>query len=399
MTQSLSKNKILPLFILILNFISVGIETDIYVPSFPNIMAHFKTSEQILQMLLSLNFLGLCCSGLIYGPLSDAWGRKKTLLSGAILFFVSSVGCVIASSIEVMIFWRFIQGVGGGALMIVTAATLFDLYSNKEAIRLLGILNGIIAASMAIAPMIGSWVGIIYGWRMNFAVVAFLSILCLVSLSFLFQESLSPKKRIPFSFKNTFKNYGLLLANFEFTARMMIFTFLHNALIIYTANLSLIFINYMEVSPSVFGYYQSSIMGVFMACSVLSAKGIDKYGAFTIKKIGLAIGVLGALILLGLSYIQSSPLWITLAMCMVSGGIAFSMGIFGSQVMDIFPTIKGASAALICTVRLCFVSVVISLTSLIFNGTMVPIAWVVLGYMLSAAILYIILMAYKKRGT
>ncbi len=392
------KNKLLTLFILILNFVSVGIETDIYVPSFPDIMNHFKTSEAILQMLLSMNFIGLCCSGLIYGPLSDAWGRKKTLLSGAILFFAGSVGCVIAHNIEIMIFWRFIQGVGGGALMIVTAATLFDLYSNKEATKLLGILNGIIAASMAIAPMIGSWVGAFYGWRMNFAIVAALSVLCLVFLTFFFHESLVPKKRTPFSFGGTFRNYGILLSNFEFTAKVMIFTFLHNALIIYTANLSLIFISHMDVEPTLFGYYQSSIMAVFMAFSILSAKGIDWYGPYATKKAGLIIGLLGAALLVYLSYRNSSPLLITIAMCIVSAGVALSMGIFGSQAMDVFPEVKGASAALICTVRLCFISIVISLTSLIFDGTMIPIAWVVMGYMIAAAGLYgiLILQDHKK---
>lgn len=390
------RNKLLTLFILILNFTSVGIETDIYVPSFPAIMDYFKTTETILQMLLSMNFIGLCCSGLIYGPLSDAWGRKKTLLSGAVLFFLGSVGCVIAHSIEIMIFWRFIQGVGGGAMMIVTAATLFDIYSNKEATKLLGILNGIIAGSMAVAPMIGSWVGVLYGWRMNFAIVAFLSILCLGSLLFFFQESLPQKKRTPFSMGNTFKSYWTLLCNFEFTAKVMIFTFLHNALIIYTANLSLIFISHMGVDPGLFGYYQSAIMVTFMAFSVLSAKGIDYYGPYTTKKVGLAVAFLGSLFLLMLAYSQSSPLLITLAMCVVSGGVALAMGIFGSQAMGVFPDIKGASAALICTIRLCFVSIIISITSALFDGTMVPISWVVMAYMLASLGLYGLLALRKS---
>lgn len=102
--------------IILLTFIAFYIETDIYTPSFPQMMSHFGTNEDTIQMLLSMNFLGLCLSCLFLGPASDAYGRKPILCSGLSIFMLGSIGCAVTDSLNWMIAFRFLQGVGCGSI-------------------------------------------------------------------------------------------------------------------------------------------------------------------------------------------------------------------------------------------------------------------------------------------
>ncbi len=96
------------LTLVILMFVALCAEADIYVPSFPEMIKYFGVGENQIQLILSINFAGLCIASLVSGPLSDSFGRRKILVYGLLVFFISSVGCVFATKFNTMIFWRFI---------------------------------------------------------------------------------------------------------------------------------------------------------------------------------------------------------------------------------------------------------------------------------------------------
>ena len=146
-------------------YVSVCAETDMYVPAFPAMIKYFGIEEYKIQLILSLNFGGLSVTGLIVGPFSDGFGRRKILLGGLLLFVISSMGCVVTASFNVMLFWRFFQGMGAAIPMVIGGAMFFDKYSKEKAGKLIGMMNGIIAASMAGAPMVGAWISQIFNWR------------------------------------------------------------------------------------------------------------------------------------------------------------------------------------------------------------------------------------------
>ena len=124
--------------LMILIFLAAAIETDIYLPAFPDMMEAFRTSEIMIQRILSFNFLGICIASLFYGPASDAFGRRKILNFGYILFILGSFGCIFAGNIEWLIFWRFIQGLGSAACFIVGTAVIFDFYQAEKATKVVG---------------------------------------------------------------------------------------------------------------------------------------------------------------------------------------------------------------------------------------------------------------------
>ena len=181
----------------ILVIISTAAETDIFVPSLPAIKDYFGTTETWVQMIIGINFLGLCISGFFYGPLSDSYGRRPVLLIGLLILAVSSVACLFAQNMTSLLFWRFIQGLGSSVAFVVPAAIIYDVYDQERAAKMLGIYNSFITFVMAFAPITGSWLYMSFGWRANFVFVAMLAVITFVCAACFIHETLAPEKRQP----------------------------------------------------------------------------------------------------------------------------------------------------------------------------------------------------------
>ena len=113
--------------VLTLCWVTALMETDIYVPCFPDMVTYFDITEAQVQNVVSFNFLGFCLACLVYGPLSDSWGRKKILLFGNLMFAIAGIGCVVTDSFTTLCAWRFIQGLGAATVFSVGAAAFFDM--------------------------------------------------------------------------------------------------------------------------------------------------------------------------------------------------------------------------------------------------------------------------------
>jgi len=160
-------------FLLILSLIAKFIEIDISVPSFPDIVRYFNVSEGTIQLTIAYNFLGFCIGGLFFGPLSECYGRRRIMIIGNTLLLIGAVGCVFAPSVFSLLIFRFIQGIGASTSVVVFAIVA-DSYQGDKAIKFIGIMNSVLTVVMAIAPVLGSFINEIVGWRGNYATVAIL---------------------------------------------------------------------------------------------------------------------------------------------------------------------------------------------------------------------------------
>ncbi|WP_254229636.1 MULTISPECIES: MFS transporter [Wolbachia] len=185
-------------FLLILSLIAKFIEIDISVPSFPDIVRYFNVPEGTIQLTIAYNFLGVCIGGLFFGPLSECYGRRRMMIIGNTLLLIGAVGCVFALSVSWLLISRFIQGIGVSTSVVVFAI-IADSYKGNEAVKFIGIMNSIITVLIAIAPVLGSFINKIVGWRGNYASVAILCFISWVLLLFLLPET--KKDRDIFSLK------------------------------------------------------------------------------------------------------------------------------------------------------------------------------------------------------
>ncbi len=373
-------------------YIAVCAEADIYVPAFPDMIKYFDVAENQIQIILSINFLGLCVSGLFAGPLSDSFGRRKVLLGGLLLFVLSSLGCTIASDFSVMILFRLFQGIGASVPMVIGAATFLDKYSQEKAGKLIGVINSVISASMAGAPIIGAWLNQIFNWRANFIVILLLTLVSFLGTLLFIEETLPEKNRKLFSIKTILFDYVTLIKSFKFLCYTLIVNFPFTAIVVYIASLSVVFVNHMGLDLETFSYYQATTMGTFIIFSLLSIKMIGLRGIDYTKNIGGILALIGTVILFVICLVDHSNInIICIAMALLAAGGAFMAGTFGLKALSIFPEMNGTSMAMMTAIRQLLASGLVILSEIYFDGTLVPVAIIIFSYAAIATICYIIM--------
>lgn len=190
--------------------------SDIYIPGLEQITKNLQTTPHQIQLTIGFYLFGLSLFQLIYGPLSDKYGRKPIMLIGFIVYALASLACAYAVNINQLIIFRLIQALGACAGLVIGRAIIADLFDSVEAPKIYNIIYPIVAASPAIAPLIGGYLITYWGWRSTFVCIfIFASILILLS-AFLFKESKAIQYRTDIKVSSIAKNYKTILQEYNF---------------------------------------------------------------------------------------------------------------------------------------------------------------------------------------
>jgi len=169
--------------------------TDFYLPAFPRIEAGLSTSIASVQLTLSAFLVGCALGQLLFGPISDRWGRVPPLVAGMTIFVIASAATALAPNIEILVAMRFVQGVGGASGMVLGRAIISDLaQSKKEAARAFNLMMALMGIAPVVAPWIGSLLVAPLGWRGLFWVVFTLTLVMLCAVLAFIRESHPPKQ-------------------------------------------------------------------------------------------------------------------------------------------------------------------------------------------------------------
>ncbi len=359
-------------WIVVVVFIAVCIETDIYIPSLPNMLTYFHTTESMLSWVLSINFFGMCIASAIIGPLSDHYGRKPVLKYGFFMFALSSLGCYFSTTIEMLLAFRFLQGISASTGFVVGQSIIFDIYTAEEAGKIFGNLNSLVTFVMAGAPVIGGIINRYYGFHANFLLIAISASIGFVGILLIPETNKTIQKK--FNLIGVFKSYKAIITNQVAMINVMILWLLYATYMIYVAYLSLMFVEHLKMDPKIYDYYQGIILLVFAFFSWFASKIIDYFGFQKTFKIGLFLGIIG---ICGLFI--TGQLWpgsynvLTLFMSLFAAGFALSCIKFYTNYMSYFGEATGAAAAFGNILRFLLSSIFISITGYFFTGPVTAI--------------------------
>lgn len=239
-------------FLLIFSAVSAAIEIELSLPSFPDIARAFGVSEDIIEGTISLNFLGFCIAALFYGPLSDRFGRRPILLCGTVLFLIGSVCCSLAPTIEMILLSRFIQGLGAAGSFVVVFTMMSDAYKDNEATHWIGLLNAILTATMALAPILGGYLNVYFGWSSCYNFVAFLTSIQLLLLYMYLPETRPGQST---QVKGALKDYVQLLSSFRFIQSSFVPTLLAGGYMAFVSVIPFLYRDQLEMSLSQFSWH------------------------------------------------------------------------------------------------------------------------------------------------
>lgn len=195
--------------------------TDIYLPGFPLVAQLLHVQMVDLQLTFTSFTFGVGFGQLFYGPISDRFGRKNPAIIGLVLFITASVLCASATSLSVLIFYRFLQALGGAAGMVISRAIVRDRLSGVEMAKMMSVMGMIFVFSPAAAPTIGALILHWARWPWLFLALAIFGAVVLIGVVGL-EESLPPENRNSHGVQQSFKNYWEISKSHEFRSAALI---------------------------------------------------------------------------------------------------------------------------------------------------------------------------------
>jgi len=382
-------------------FVVAHVQNDIISPTFPDMMNFFNTNSKIFHLVSSSYSLGVTIGSLFLGSISDYVGRKKTLLIGLALLTTSCIGSMLSSNIYYLIFFRFFQGIGTAAPMVVCVAMVFDVCNKEKARTFVGLKNGILTFGKAITPVIGGYLGLLINWQFNFLLITIFTSLSILLVSIFIDETYqvtenSSQKNGDYLINNLhqiYKNYVFLLSDKIMVAYLFVLGFMACSIITFTVGASILYINHLGVGKSVYGYYQGAVWAVFGTFCFLTRYIIKFTNISLAKKIGFSLMIIGCALLNYTAYISTIPYLITLSMMICSASFAILITILFTDAMSLHPDIKGASSSIIASMRTLLVAIAIALAGYFFNGTIIPLTVIITVLLGLTIIIYAFIIA------
>ena len=322
-----------------------AVATDLYLPAIPAIIGEFGRSEADGQLTLSLFMVGIAVGQLIFGPLSDYYGRLPVVLAGTVLFMGTSIACALSPSMEFMWAARLAQGLAAASGPVIARAMVRDRYQGNRAAQVMSILAGAMAVIPLIAPTVGSWLLIVFDWRATYVALAVFAALILLGLR-VFEESAPGVGEGKIGFFPVITQFAVCLRNPRFLGYQICGTASYCAILAYLSTVSYFMPDVFAVPPAYFGYgFAITVMG-FMVGALMCSRVVMRLGLNRTLTLGTSLSLVAAV---GQWFAANTaePPVIELAIWsfLLFLGVGFTASNSAMGAVSLFPNKAGASSA------------------------------------------------------
>lgn len=358
MTHAIHAAEKSPIILLLMTMTLLAVfPLDVVLPSFPALSDHFRTSPSDIALSVSIFAIGLACSLLLIGPLSDMFGRKKLLLGGIALAAVGATGCLLASDYAWFLGFRVVQAVGCGSFAL-SQALVQDLFAGRELERLriwMTTAGGVFICS---SPLMGTWLQLHLGWQGSFYAFITLAIIVWLRSWFLLKET-HRSSPLPRQF---FGAYWLLCSDIRFIGYWLISALAFACHFSFLVISPIIFMEHLNLSTYQFAWTLLLYGAAYVVGGVVASILHRRLEGGTQINIGLS-----GLVMLWLAWqFGLSVATVLIPMLICTAGTTISRPIANSRAMSLYPQHSGTStSAGSLLIFMCggLISVVINLVS------------------------------------
>jgi len=262
---------------------------DMYLPGFNAIAIDLHTTANKVSLSLSSYFIGISAGQLLYGPLLDRFGRKTPLYIGLAVYILASVGCAVATDINIFIALRFIQAVGSCAAAVASMAMVRDLFPVKDSPKVFSLLMLVVGLSPMLAPTIGGYVIKGFGWHSIFIILAVMGLAVLLASRFGLPQTHKPDPSISLKPKPILQGFATVLKNPQFYTYALSGAVAFSGLFTYVAGSPLLFMDIFKVSGEIYGWIFAFMSVSFIGTSQLNSVLLKKYKSEQLVFAGLAL--------------------------------------------------------------------------------------------------------------
>ena len=360
---------------IILGLLSVigPLAIDMYLPALPAIGTDLGASDAVIQRSLMAYMAAVAVCQLAYGPLSDMFGRKPPLYFGMSVFIVGSVGCALAPNADMLILFRFLQGVGACASMSLPRAIVRDNYTGAEAAQLMSLIMLVFSVSPILAPLSGSLVIAFGDWRAMFWVMTVVGLLGLLLLVFALKETRPREARLDSGFGSALRAYGTLLRDWRFLGLTLIGTFGMSSFMAFLGNSSFVYIDHYGLTPTQYSLAFSVNAVSFFAVSQMTGWLVGRFGLNRVVRVAVSGYAASMLTLFAVVMAGLDSVFVLGGFMFVAFGfLGLVLPSTGVLAMEEQGDIAGSASALMGTVQMIVASVVMGIVGAFGDGTARP---------------------------
>jgi DHA1 family bicyclomycin/chloramphenicol resistance-like MFS transporter len=320
---------------------------DSYLPSLPDIAREFGAPDWQVQQTLSLYLLAFAGTTLIYGPLSDAFGRRSVVMGTLGLYALTSIGCGFATNIEWLLVMRIGQGLTASGAVVIGRAIVRDAFSGAHAQRVMSQIMLFFSLAPAVAPIIGGYLHEAYGWRSVFWFLTAVALLLCGWTAWRLPETLSPANRNPAYPRALAVAYGRALAHGRFMLLILSIAFCFGGLFLYIAGSPALLYQHLGYGAGDFGYLFVPVVAGLMGGAYLSGRLAGHFSHAHAVKVGFGFIVTATVFGLAGALWLTPRLWSTVGPVMLyAAGMALTIPNLSLIALDCMPQRRGLASAI-----------------------------------------------------
>ncbi len=367
---------------------------DAYLPGFDSIAKDFNTSISRIGLTLTSYFIGISLGQLAYGPIMDKFGRKKPLLIGLAIYFLSALSCMYSPNLEWLIVSRFFLAVGAAAGMVAAKAIVRDIFPVHEVAGAISVLMLIMGGAPIIAPTVGSFIIDSFGWEMIFAFLAAFCLLMIFSVTRFLPESIVPDRMVDLKPKQVAIKYFGILTHSKFWSFAFAGSFAIGAMFAYISDAPKLFMGNFDLSQKEFGLLFGLNAGGLILGSQVNRLFLRKFTTLQITLFNsVVLVILSSLFLLN-SLLELGFLATATLLFLMLFLLGFQNPNTTALSLEPFEKKAGRASALIGSLKMILGAFTSFLISLFHTSSSVPLAVILLSCLF---ISFLLLFRFSKK--
>ncbi len=312
------------------------------VPALPVLATSFGRDIGVAQMTVSLYMVGIACSQIIMGPLSDRFGRRPVLLAGLTLMVTASAACIFAETLPQLIAARFLQALGGAAGMVVSRAIIRDLYSRERISSMISLVIAVMMIAQMLSPLTGGLLETAFGWRSIFYVITAASLIIAVTIALALPET----RRVRAGGGNFRGDVGHLVTSRAFIGYMLCQVLASQIIFTFAGGGPYIVVMQMGRSSAEYGAWFASTGFAYLIGNLFCVRFAPRHSLEKLIWFGLALQFTGSLLNLvwGVAGLNMAPSWLFGTQMLVMFANAFVMSNSAAGAISIRPEAAGTAS-------------------------------------------------------
>jgi len=321
---------------------------DLYLPAFPIMARDLATDAESIQLTLSVYMVGFALSQTIFGPISDRFGRKPTIMIGTSIYLVASVACALATTVEQLIVFRLFQSIGAAAAPVVARAVVRDMFTREEASRMYSVVTTVVAIAPVVAPVLGGFIVVWLGWRANFWVLTGFGASAMLLVIVMLPETNRNPDPNATRIGQMLRNFATMLSNRAYLGYVLTVMGNFSGLFAYLLGASFVLVDQLGMSPTSFGLSFGAASVGFMSGAFLGSRIVRYAGVERMCLAGTFFTAAGGTLVFVLIWSDMISIWSIIVPTIVYFfGMGMSQPNIQAGAISPYPQMAGAAASLL----------------------------------------------------